>query len=456
MRPVLLSRIAALTGGRLIQGSADPWIKDLDVDPGSGGLFICLDGSVAAIRAAWHRGAAVLAETFPARVSGPAIRVRNLVPALQRWASTSRRLLRATELVGITGSVGKTTIKEMTACALAASHPVHKTSGNRNGQIGVALTLIEAPAEARLAVLEMGISRPGEMAKLVAMAEPSIGVLGRLSPVHAANFRSFDALVAQKAKLLHAAPHPIVHAESLPLLRRPLRDAFTYGIEQKAELRADQLRVVRSRARPKQKARITGPGFSEELLLPLPGRAMVENALAAVAVALAAKTDPLRAIDALSSFEMTVPRRQAWHRRGGVLWIDDTYNAAPASVRAALELFQLAARSRAAKNPGRRIFVFGDMAELGRGASDHHRALAGAVEESCDQLFTLGNHAAALARAVDIPAESFRDAERLTARFLRFVRPGDSILFKGSRAMKLERVVEALEQRLESLGGLGG
>lgn len=445
MRPELLSAIAGHTGGRLIFGSPDPKINSLEVDlpiEGSGRLYISLDSAPADIRRAFARDAAVLAEVFPKRARGSAIRVRNVIPALQRWASGRRDALKKLTVAGITGSVGKTTIKEMTACALAATRAVHKTSGNRNGQLGVALTLIDTPIDAELAVLEMGISRPGEMAKLIAMARPSIGVLGRLSPVHAANFRSFEALIAQKARLLEAVRAPIVHAESLPLLRRPPRDVFTYGVDRDAALTATRLRVVRSRNRPKQSARVTGPGFREDLLLPLPGRAMIENALAAIAVTLAAKSDPLRAIEALESFEMTVPHRQAWHRRAGIVWIDDTYNAAPASVRAALELFRLA------KSPGRRIFVFGDMAELGRGASDHHRALAGAVEESCDQLYTLGPHAAALARAVSIPAESFRDAEKLTARFLRFVRPGDSILFKGSRAMKLERVVEALEQRL--------
>ena len=175
--------------------------------------------------------------------------------------------------------------------------------------------------------------------------------------------------------------------------------------------------------------------------LPFYGRAMAENAACALAVGQAFEVDPEAMISALAELRVDAPMRQEWHAAGGIRWINDAYNASPASMRAALELLELC--------PGtsRRIAVLGDMLELGPESEELHAGLAEPVETGAEMLFTFGSRARALAQASRIPAEAFEDMEALIRRVLEVVQPGDLVLLKASRGMRLERVAEALEKR---------
>jgi UDP-N-acetylmuramoyl-tripeptide--D-alanyl-D-alanine ligase len=145
--------------------------------------------------------------------------------------------------------------------------------------------------------------------------------------------------------------------------------------------------------------------------------------------------------EALGGLRMDAPMRQEWRSAGGVTWINDAYNASPASVRAALELLELSGAS------GRRIAVLGDMLELGPESPELHRELAGPVARAAQRLFTYGARSRVLAEASSVPAEAFEDMDALVRRLLEVVRPGDVVLIKASRGMRLERAAQALERR---------
>jgi UDP-N-acetylmuramoyl-tripeptide--D-alanyl-D-alanine ligase len=440
-------------GGFAIRGIS---IDSRDVEPGT--LFVAFLGERVDghqfVREVWDRGAAALVHRRPEAPVGPALLVDDTLAALQRWAT--RHLRRApAQVVGITGSVGKTSIKEMTAAVTATRLRTHRTRQNRNGQIGVALTVLERPADTEALVIEMGISLPGEMRRIVSIAPPEVAVLNRLSEVHRENFASFEQLVAEKRQILLGSPAGpprvcVVHAEVLPAVLPLPAPVLSYGLEPGSTIHASDLQVEPPAAGGSPGCRFLVHGLAGRPLpvrLPMFGRAMAENALAALAVGHALGLDPEQAIQALSGIRMDAPMRQEWHGAGGVTWINDAYNASPASMRAALELLELA--------PGasRRIAVLGDMLELGPESEELHRALAGAVKRSCELLLTFGPRSRVLAEACSVPSEAFEDMDLLIARLLELTRPGDLVLLKASRGMRLERVAQALEQRFTQRSG---
>jgi UDP-N-acetylmuramoyl-tripeptide--D-alanyl-D-alanine ligase len=448
-----LETIASVAGARMVAGEPRQRVRTIAVDPSEakeGALFITFDPRSRDVKIAWSRGAIVFADGVPGRVGGPLLLARDVTSALQRLATA--HLARAPcSTVGITGSVGKTTIKEMTAAVLGCMRAVHKTPLNRNGQLGVPMTVLDRPPGTEVLVLEMGISLPGEMSRLVSIAPPSIAVLARLSPVHSANFASFRGLVREKRRLLVGAKGApprcaVVHVESMPLVVPLPSRAITYGLSPGAEIFGSDLELRRDPDRPG--AVFTVRGIAARPLrvrLPLFGRAMVEDALAALAVGSALGLAATDMIAALESLALDVPMRQAWRTAGGVTVIDDTYNAAPASMLAGLEVL------REAFVPGCRIAVLGDMLELGKGSSELHRALREPVERSCDRLLTIGRKMRCLHEAAGMAGlwtEHFDDLEQLATRLGRIVRPGDAVLFKASRGIRLERAVEMFEREL--------
>jgi UDP-N-acetylmuramoyl-tripeptide--D-alanyl-D-alanine ligase len=442
--------VADLSGARIAFGDPTARVRGVALERheiGPRRLFVALDHAKAEVKEAFERGAVVLAGARPRRVSGPLLIAGDVLAALQRLAK--HHLGRAPCLtIGVTGSVGKTTIKEMIARVLEPAFDVHKTSLNRNGQLGVPATVLLRPLCANAMVLEMGISMPKEMARLVEIVTPSIAVLSRLSPVHAANFPSFRALIREKKRLLEgrASARPelaIVHVDAMPLVAPLPTRAITYGLRSEADVFATDIAIDHRRAGDRPGATFLVHGIARRpfpIRLPLFGSAMIENALAALAVGHALGVRTRKMVDALESLVLDVPMRQAWHKRNGITIIDDTYNAAPASMIAALELLETAPIA------GRRIAVLGDMLELGRGTREHHRALAPAVERATHHLFTIGPAMRHLHRAVrGVSAEHFDDLEALGRRLLCVARAGDAVLFKASRGIALERAVTAFE-----------
>ena len=461
--------VAALcewTGGSLERGRLDQFFEATVIDSrqaGPGCLFVAIVGPnhdahrfVDEVLAKGSAGALVQNDRIADRIgerigTGPdagfVVRVEDTTHALADLAHGHRQQFDG-PLVGITGSNGKTTTKELCHDILARVGPTLATRGNLNNHFGVPLTLLRRRAEDAFAVIEMGMNHRGEIAALAAIAEPTIGVLTNVGTAHIEHLGSREAIAEEKGDLLAALPatgiavvgrdEPLAFAQAD---RTPAR-VLSFGRSPQAELRASGVRVVDGSRfvfeleTPFGRGEIRVPGLSETI---------VENALAAAGGALAAGVSFEAVALGLADHHGIAGRMQPRRLADDVLLIDDSYNANPQSMRAALE-----ALARL-ESEGRRHAVLGEMGELGGAADEAHREvgrLAGAL--ALDGLFILGASAeivAAGARAAGLPPERIhveRDHETIAARLRERLGKGDRILVKGSRAARMERVIEAL------------
>ncbi|HEV2752923.1 MAG TPA: UDP-N-acetylmuramoyl-tripeptide--D-alanyl-D-alanine ligase, partial [Solirubrobacteraceae bacterium] len=338
--------------------------------------------------------------------------------ALQRLATAWRRALGA-RVIAITGSTGKTSTKDVLAAMLAPHRRTAATRANFNTEIGLPLSVLEAPPATEVLVLEMAMRGAGQIAELASMAEPDVGLVVNIGPVHLEQMGSLEGIAAEKAALLTA-----LRPGGTAVI--PANEALLTGHT------ADGVRTV-----------TFGPGGEVDDLggieLPFASAHMRLNALAALAAARAVGVQPAGRIEvALSAL-----RGQRRELPGGVLVIDDCYNANPMSMRAALDELDATAA-------GRRLAVLGDMLELGGEEGAFHREVgAHARERGVDLLVTVGPLAVSMgegfAGAGDVHAvESAAQAAELLPAL---VRPGDTVLVKGSRGVGLEVVAEALASR---------
>ena len=329
---------------------------------------------------------------------------------LARVARAYRRTLRAA-VIGVTGSAGKTTTKELVAAFLRAGGlKVHATAGNCNNDLGLPLTVLNCPPDADALVVEMGTNHPGEIRHLVGIAEPDVGIVTSVGTAHIEFFGTQDAIADEKGTLLaHLSGSP-AHPSFAVLARENAR----YG--RLAALCRVPLATV-SLADP------AAARFAAALRLRLPGAHNVSNALLAAACAARFGVPEAACLAALAGFTLPGGR---WRvvERGGVTYIDDTYNANPTSMLAALETFA------ALPAAGRRIAVLGDMFELGgRSAAFHAQVKARAADLPLDRTIFVGAQFGGLAR------DAAKDA--LAA----FVRPGDAVLLKASHGMHLDELL---------------
>ncbi|MEA2194600.1 MAG: UDP-N-acetylmuramoyl-tripeptide--D-alanyl-D-alanine ligase [Solirubrobacteraceae bacterium] len=340
---------------------------------------------------------------------------------LQALARSWRRALGA-QVIAITGSTGKTSTKDLLAAMLAQQRRVHASAQNLNTEIGLPLSILAAPAGTEVLVLEMAMRGPGQIAELAAIAEPDVGVIVNIGPVHLELLGSLEAIAAAKAELL-ADLRP--GATAVVPVGEPLLDAH---------LRED-LRTV-----------TFGPGgdvyaLDDGLELPFESRHMRSNALAALAAARAVGVRPRGRLEV----QLSALRGQRSALPGAVLVIDDCYNANPMSMRAALD-------DLAASASGRRVAVLGDMLELGPDETRFHEEI-GAYARECgvDVLVTVGPLAASMARPF-LPGEHHAtDAAAEAAELvLALVAPGDTVLVKGSRGVGLEVVAQRLRAAAEA------
>ena len=443
MMALQLSRAAEVLDGEL-QGP-DVRFEGVSTDSRSvepGNLFVALvgerfDGHEYLAQAA-GRGAAAAAVCREVPAELPLVRVADTRRALGRLAAFWRRRFEI-PLVAVTGSNGKTTVKEMTAAILGAGREVLATRGNLNNDIGVPLTLFRLDERHRAAVIEMGANHPGEIAWLTTIAAPTVAVITNAGPAHLEGFGSLEGVAEAKGEIysgLRPGGTAVVNADdAFADLWRSLaapRDVLTFGLDRPADLSADW--------RPAgggSRLSLRTPWGYAELELPLPGRHNVINALAASAAALAAGASLDEVVQGLGGMRAVSGRLQFLAGIAGARIIDDTYNANPASLGAALEVL--------AATPGEHWLVLGDMGELGPGAAELH-AEAGrqAAASGVSRLFTLGELAGEAARAFDGHARAYQDREALLGD-LREAMHGDLvILVKGSRRMRMEQVVEAL------------
>ena len=391
------------------------------------------------VGAAAARGvAAALVERAPPAPI-PFVLARDSVRALGELAAAWRRRLRDLVLVGITGSNGKTTVKEMVAAILRTLGPVSATRGNLNNELGVPLTLCELDAGHRTAVVELGANHRGEIASLTALARPSVGVITQCAPAHLEGFGSVEGVARAKGELFEGLPDDavaVVNADDdwaglWRELARPRR-CISFGAGADADVR-----VRAEPGAPGTHVRLDTPAGSAEIELALAGTHNAFNAGAAAAAALAAGAglDAIR--EGLARVRPAKGRLESRRGPRGAEIIDDTYNANPVSLRAGLRV--LGAR------PAPRWLVLGDMAELGpEGASLHAQAGCDARRHGVERLLVVGELSVEAARAFGDGASHFPDCAALVDRLRDELPDRATVLVKGSRSMAMERVVEAL------------
>ncbi|MGH7392830.1 MAG: UDP-N-acetylmuramoyl-tripeptide--D-alanyl-D-alanine ligase, partial [Candidatus Rokuibacteriota bacterium] len=389
-------------------------------------------------------------DPIPAGV--PLVLVEDTTKALGRLAAAHRRKFDI-PVVAVTGSNGKTTTKEMIAVVLATRWSVLKPEGSFNNQWGLPLTLLRLSPDHEALVVEIGTNQPGEIAALSEIASPTVGVVTTVAAVHTEFLGSLDGVRDEKAALVRALPRDgvaVLNADD-PRVSGMARDTVarvvTYGRAESAAVRVAG-DVAEAAAGPAFV--VEAGGARERVRLAFAGRHNIGNALAAAAAGVALGL-PLP--DVVRGLEAARPAkgRCVWRRAGDALVLDDTYNANPASVAAALD-------TASASRGGRRlVVVLGDMLELGPTADEAHRDVGRRVAETGAaelvglgprmRLAVEGARAAGLAEAHHLA--TFEDA---VAHLLKRVAPGDLILVKGSRGMRMERVADALTARLARPG----
>ena len=416
-----------------------------------GDLFIALRGERgdghAHVADALARGAA--GAMVHTDAPGPTLRVDDTLAGLTRLGAAGRARFTG-RLAAITGSVGKTTTKEMLRAALAAQARTHAAVASYNNHWGVPLTLARLPEDARFYVAEIGMNQPGEIAPLARLARPHVAVITAIASAHIGNLGSVEAIAREKASILRGLESggvAVLPADSpyFELLHAETGGArvVTFGEAQEADAR---LIEAHADADGTDLAVRVG-GQILQLRLPAPGRHMAMNALAALAAAEALGADVQQAARALTGFAPVAGRgvrRSIPIPGGNAVLIDESYNANTASVRAALAVL--------AMQPGaRRVAVLGDMLELGEHGAAEHVALAPDAA-AADIVFTCGPLMRGLHDALQ-PARRgahATDAPALAGIVADALRPGDVVLVKGSLGSRMRLVVSTLDSRMET------
>ncbi len=382
--------------------------------------------------------AAIVSEPYAAEY-GDVILVPDVRAALLTLAKHYRtEVITGVKVVGVTGSVGKTTTKEMIALALSATKSVFKTPGNANSLLGLPISLLSVPEDAQVAVLEMGINQPGEMERLSSAAMPDISVVTNIGHSHIEFFVTREAICEEKLRI---ASHSAPGSKILLCLDEPLLAgrACVYGAET----------VTVSAYFPSAYAYATdvndtsgGLSFTAHVggaeypvSLSVSGHHFLLNALDALAVCALAGADVAAGAKALSGYKSDGKRQYVYEHDGHTV-IADCYNASPESVSAALSVL--------AKAKGRRIAVLGDMLELGASACELHRAVGREVTGNADVLITYGTlarHIAETAQVRDIYSFSQEERAELSAFLASFVVRGDTVLYKASNGMHLSELI---------------
>jgi UDP-N-acetylmuramoyl-tripeptide--D-alanyl-D-alanine ligase len=451
MRRCTLEEVARFSGGRLVRGDPALPVDRLHTDTrtlAAGDCFVALRGDRfdghAFVREVKSRGAvAALVSNRAADLPDDLglVEVPDTLEALQRFAATYRRLL-SCRTIGVTGSSGKTSTKELIAAVLRTRFKTKATEGNLNNHIGVPLTLLSLEEEDEFGVIEMGMNHPGEIAPLAEMTAPEIGVISSIGPAHIEFFRNQAAIAEEKAALIAALPaHGVAVLNRDDEWSRRIADrtrARVVWVGEGTDWRAEKISVESDGLA----FELHHGGASVSVRLPVLNRIMAGNALLAAAVGGVVGLTLEEIARGLSNVELPGARMQVVEI-GGAWIINDAYNANPASMKAALVALREFPRAR------RRIAVLGSMGELGRHAAPLHREVgAFAAAQGAEILFAVGPHAeafAAGARGAGLQnVTQLFDAAETTAALKQILRPGDVVLVKGSNFMKLERVVAAL------------
>jgi UDP-N-acetylmuramoyl-tripeptide--D-alanyl-D-alanine ligase len=456
-----INDIAIATGGRII-GLATGEVTAVSTDSRTvapGQLFVPLHGERFDGHAYIHEVAGkgvtvILAEeqwlkehTIPEAVT--CIAVKNGLSALGDLAADWRRRFDI-PVIAVTGSNGKTTVKEMLATILEQTGSGLRTAGNLNNLIGLPQMIFQLKPEHRWAVLEMGMSEPGEIDRLATIALPRVGIVLNALPAHLQSMGTVEAVAAAKGELLHRISDgglAVVNADDprvASLSQNASARRISFGID-RGEVRAKE---IESLGLEGQRFLLVTPLGEATVQLKACGRHNVYNALAATA-ALLEKVDLATIVSGLEAFTPYKGRFQI-EQLNGITIIDDSYNANPASTKAALEtLAQIAPR-------GHRIAVLGDMLELGEQEADAHKGVGAVAGRNVDRLYLTGErmtkYALEGALLVDMPAEAIcccKDHLDIAGRLHQAMKEGDVFLFKGSRGMTMEKAATELKRLIK-------
>ncbi len=442
-----LAEIARAVGGRL--SGDDRTVTGVSTDTRTlapGDVFVALKGprfdGHGFLAEAAKRGALAALTDRPREGDWPAcVVVADTRIALMRLAAYWRERIDPL-VIAVTGSNGKTTVKDMTAGILACTGPGIATEGNRNNDIGLPLTLLRLRAHHRYAVVEIGMNHPGEIATLAALARPDVAIVTNAGAAHLEGLGSVRAVAEEKGRIYGALTEQgvaVVNADddfaAYWRAHAPGR-VVSYGLTHPADVTA----TVRLTPEGSDCAfHLPGTPQPLDVRLAFLGRHNVLNALAAASAALACDIPAPTIAEGLAAVRPPPGRMAATVGADGIRIIDDTYNANPDSARAALAVL--------ASLPGERWFVLGDMAELGANAAELHGELGvQARDAGIDHLWTVGALAAHASRSYGKRGRHYDDLEALLRDLRPSLRPGAVVLVKGSRCMRMEQVVAGLTE----------
>ena len=446
MKELTLKQAAEDCRGTLTPEQAEGMITGVQIDSRRvkpGDLFVAIKGEKSDghdfIGMAASLGASAALVQRPVKAAIPTILVPDTIKAYGDLAAARRERMGMT-VIGITGSVGKTTTKEMIAAVLETTYRTEKTAANFNNGLGLPVTVLGLQPDCEAAVLEMGMNHFGELSVLTRIAQPDIAVITNIGTMHIENLGSREGILRAKLELLEGLrPGGTVFFNGDDDLLRTVRETYhakCFGVSPDCDVRAEDIRMSEDGIR--FTAAAGELRFPVEL--PVVGRHNVLNALAAIAVGLELHV-PVAGIQAgLAGFHNTGMRQKIYPLRGMTV-IEDCYNAGPESMRAALQVL------KDTKTAGRHIAVLGGMLELGDHAPLAHYEVGKAAAQCADLLFAYGAHAEEYVRGAEeagIPAQLYPTHEALTEALCRTAKPGDVLLVKGSRGMRMERVLELL------------
>jgi len=451
-----LRDVLEATSGKLVSGPDTVTFSHLYIDSREvkpGGLFVALQGEQqdghAFIPQAVERGATgILCSVAPAGLDRPAvIQVADTRRAL--FDITSDRLRRHhLPIVAITGSAGKTTTKDLIAHVLGRRVRVRKSEGNLNTYTGIPMTIFETSPEDRVLVVEYAMSRAGEIRELTRIAPPNVGVVLNVGMAHVGMLGSVEAVAAAKRELvegLAADGVAVLNADDRRVrqMASAARRSVLYGVADDATVRAERIRL---HGLDGSSFRMRTPRGEAEVFLKVPGQHSVSNALAAAAVALQFDFDAPAIASALHGFNPPSRRMNVVVGQRGSTIIDDSYNASPGSMQAALAVLRMAPRGSL------RVAVLGDMLELGEHAARAHADVGGLAKESADEVIAVGEYAGELvaaARAAGMAPEhavAVKSQDEAIARVKPMLTRRTHVLVKGSRGMRMEAIVNALKE----------
>jgi UDP-N-acetylmuramoyl-tripeptide--D-alanyl-D-alanine ligase len=453
-----LAQAAQILGARF--SGADRRFTSVSTDSRSlapGALFVALRGERFDghdyIETAINNGAVgVLGECEPT-ADVPTLLVDNSLEALQALAAEWRARFHCT-LIAVTGSNGKTTLKEMIGAILSAAAPTLVSAGNLNNHIGVPLSLLRLRKEHRYAVIEMGMNHAGELSLLSKLAAPQVAVINNAAAAHLEGLGSVERVAAAKGEIFDHLDEDgiaVVNADDAFaqywLDLNKARRCVTFGFDADvnsgtdicadAEVAADHCLVTLRFADQKIRVRVEAGGEHT-----------ARNALAAAAVAVSLGISPEHIIQGLQSFRPVAGRGDIRMLPGGARLINDSYNANPASLAAAIDTLS--------RYPGKRILVLGDMGELGPTATQLHRETGELARgKGIDQLYCLGELSRHACDAFGDGASSFVDIHELTGQLVGALESDVTLLIKGSRSMRMERIVRQLDGSGSDSNGKG-